>query len=302
MPKPLKTEASTRLAERYKKLTGMITWLMAQHITASTSMGLKIMEREEFNIRNTVQILMKDIQDTPLSLQFLYSRDILSILVDKKTLLQWYTLVRDDAVKQKLQNAQQYTKLYATLLNELATLYASSLETQKATTYLEEVLELCKNVKYDLSEAKAEVLLVTGKLSSEAAKSVDYFNKSHEIGVSTNNLLVQALAKEQIGLSSMYNNKTAAAEYFQKTLDIYSKLGNEYECMRQTMFIGAAESTMKQYPVAKIKYELALNLARGLGDCYMELEIYHHLANVYKNLMEYTKAINYFELCLTYRR
>jgi tetratricopeptide (TPR) repeat protein len=280
----------------------MIAWLLSQSITTATSMGIKIMEREYHNIAKAVNLMTEDLTNyLQLSLQMLYCRDILSIIVDKRILLKWYLSIRDEANKQMLHNTPQYINLYATLLNELGNLSAAVQESQLAGKYLNEVLEMSKKSP-TLLEAKAEAFVILGKLNADINQSMDYFNKSLDIGTTSNKQTIQALANEQIGLASLYHNKNEAVAWFQKTLDIHSSLGAEYECMRQTMFIGAAESATKQYPIAKVKYELALNLARGLGDINMELEIYHHLANVYKNLADYSKAITYFELCLTYRR
>jgi serine phosphatase RsbU (regulator of sigma subunit) len=190
--------------------------------------------------------------------------------------------------------------LITLLLNFGNDLYCQSTE--------DSLLLVLKESKHDTDKAKTLYNLSKLYNDSDPNKGIDYLIKAYDISIKTNNLRIQSDITNQIGYNYYFlSDFNHSVEFFLKTLAICEKQGNKSGISGCHNNIGSIYLELEDTVNALHHHLLALKMRKenSRNDESSKNEIamsYGNVGKTYFTMRNYSKAMEYYNLCLDISR
>ena len=177
-------------------------------------------------------------------------------------------------------------------------------EYSQIPNYIENGLDQLKNYSYNddykkNQESEAMLYMLMGRTYYEQAnyiEAVEYYEKSMNIGIAINNILLQIKCNNNIGLVNFdLGNYPIALEYYQKTLKLNEDSQNKRLNAIVYNNIGEVFYDLENYPKALFNYQKCLHIATELNNQIIIAGSYNNIGNVYYKQKEFDLAIEYCE-------
>lgn len=164
------------------------------------------------------------------------------------------------------------------------------------------VQELESRLNSASEETRIQILLdLAGTLrGTDAAKSIDYARQAIVIAKKLNDMNSQALAYTIMADANFYafNNFAKAIEYYQNSLNLYHKIGNQFEIAQRNNDIGISYRTIGNNEAALNYFFDALKIFQTIGDKPNISRTCNNIGNAYHEQSNLEKALEYYLLSL----
>ena len=123
------------------------------------------------------------------------------------------------------------------------------------------------------------------------------YNKTYELALSLNDYYYLAFSLEKIG--SVYFDKRdfySAVDYFEKSYTIFSQGGDFIDSTRLLVLLGKSYLGEDNYQLSFYYFDNAYNLSKSINDPYWEGVSLGYLGTYYREIGDYSKAIEYNKL------
>jgi serine phosphatase RsbU (regulator of sigma subunit) len=170
------------------------------------------------------------------------------------------------------------------------------------------LLLVLKEAKHDTDKAKTLYNLSKLYNDSDPNKGIDYLKKAYDISIRTNNLRIQSDITNQIGYNYYFlSDFNHSVEFFLKTLVICEKQGNKSGISGCHNNIGSIYLELEDTVNALHHHLLALKMRKenSRNDESSKNEIamsYGNVGKTYFTMRNYSKAMEYYNLCLDISR
>ena len=183
-----------------------------------------------------------------------------------------------------------------TINNRLGLLNAALEDGEKALDYYKQALKLALETK---SEKDLVPLYLNMGNTYQQLDSIElaflYYDKNLELVKKTNNQ--PDIARNHLNRGTLYlkiGNYSKAFEYFEKSLKICDDFGIDVGKMHNFLNIGKAYNETRQYSKAVSALDSAAHYAKLLGAKNSESFIYSRYSEVYKNMGNAAKALEFY--------
>ncbi|NUM44655.1 MAG: tetratricopeptide repeat protein, partial [Anaerolineales bacterium] len=186
---------------------------------------------------------------------------------------------------------------YGILLNNLAALYDSLGQREKALEYLHN--SALVKLQLDDQRGLAATLINLGSIYDDHAKAFEYLERAFRIFEELDDKV--GLAETLTKLGNMYNNpaqREQALEYYEQALRLFEEAPNPGGVAKTLNTIGLMYTNMSNPEKALEYYMQALPIQEEVGDLVELARTWNNMGWAYENLSQPVQALAYYEQAL----
>ncbi|MEO0184660.1 MAG: tetratricopeptide repeat protein [candidate division WOR-3 bacterium] len=197
-------------------------------------------------------------------------------------------------------NKDKGKRLFITALRDRAEIYGLIGKYEKAIEEYEKILRICKksdpSIRAELI-LRISALLVTGRSDLKGARRL--ICKLQKFSGTKNSPSFQARILNMLGIICRRElNYVQAEKYFQKALNIYKKLKDNYAMNAVLSNIALLAFNRDEYDNALHYYNKCLFLDKKINDKLGMATTFNNIGLVYQEIGDYEKAIEYYNKSL----
>jgi CHAT domain-containing protein len=200
-----------------------------------------------------------------------------------------------DAIMKALSNAQNDESFTAACYLAIGSLQYLSNNLKSAEEYYNKAHDLSVKIGDKSNESIALIDLgILEDYNGSIEKARDYYNNAIKISDTYNNFEADALAHSELGVSfSITNNLLLAKKNYKISYALYKKIGNTMRLSLLSDNLARLYMSQFNYRAAKDLYEEGLKYA-GENKRARVINL-TGLADIYNNLSDYTKALEFYQ-------